>query len=198
MAKHLKKEALILFSKEIAQAVTGMTPGVMNYMGGRPKVSRSIHLQSFLLDKNLVSMGFDINNEKSLIPPYKKNNKIIINKTKIKFNSTVEGLNLDSSVPLINLAYARSGDKGDHANIGIIARKPEYLPFIKNENKTEAQRYYLDNPQSITTGKKLAIMDLPSGTSFENAVKVYQQGEYPRKHGGMVMRNYYDYEPRSI
>jgi len=41
-------------------------------------------------------------------------------------------------------------------------------------------------------------MDLPSGTSFENAVKVYQQGEYPRKHGGMVMRNYYDYEPRSI
>ena len=70
--------------------------------------------------------------------------------------------------------------------------------IIKNENKAEAQRYYLDNPQSITTGKKLAIMDLPSGTSFENAVKVYQQGEYPRKHGGMVMRNYYDYEPRSI
>jgi len=70
--------------------------------------------------------------------------------------------------------------------------------IIKNENKAEAQRYYLDNPQSITTGKKLAIMDLPSGTSFENAIKVYQQGEYPRKHGGMVMRNYYDYEPRSI
>tara|TARA_R100001443_G_scaffold72087_1_gene80187 strand:- start:88 stop:699 length:612 start_codon:yes stop_codon:yes gene_type:complete len=70
--------------------------------------------------------------------------------------------------------------------------------IIKNENKPETQRYYLDNPQSITTGKKLAIMDLPSGTSFENAVKVYQQGEYPRKHGGMVMRNYYDYEPRSI
>ncbi len=70
--------------------------------------------------------------------------------------------------------------------------------IIKNENKAEAQRYYLDNPQAITTGKKLAIMDLPSGTSFENAVKVYQQGEYARKHGGMVMRNYYDYEPRSI
>ena len=70
--------------------------------------------------------------------------------------------------------------------------------IIKNENKVKGQRYYLDNPQSITTGKKLAIMDLPSGTSFENAVKVYQQGEYPRKHGGMVMRNYYDYEPRSI
>ena len=61
--------------------------------------------------------------------------------------------------------------------------------IIKNENKTEAQRYYLDNPEAITTGKKLAIMDLPSGTSFENAVKVYQQGEYARKHGGRVMND---------
>ena len=47
-------------------------------------------------------------------------------------HSTVKSLHLDSSVPLMKIAYARSGDKGDHANIGIIARKPEYLPFIKN------------------------------------------------------------------
>ena len=32
---------------------------------------------------------------------------------------------------LINLAYARSGDKGDHANIGVIARDPEFLPYIR-------------------------------------------------------------------
>ena len=28
--------------------------------------------------------------------------------------------------------------------------------------------------------------------------KIYEGGEFARKHGGMVMRNYYDYEPRSI
>ena len=33
-------------------------------------------------------------------------------------------------VPLVKLAWARSGDKGDKSNIGIIARKPEYLPYI--------------------------------------------------------------------
>ena len=33
-------------------------------------------------------------------------------------------------VPLIKLAWGRSGDKGDKANIGIIARRPEYLPYI--------------------------------------------------------------------
>ena len=64
MAKHEKKEALILFSKEIAQAVTGMAAGVMNYMGGRPRVSRSIHLFSFLLNKNKVRVGVDFNDKK--------------------------------------------------------------------------------------------------------------------------------------
>ena len=33
-------------------------------------------------------------------------------------------------VPLIALAWGRSGDKGNKANIGIIARQPEYLPYI--------------------------------------------------------------------
>jgi hypothetical protein len=32
---------------------------------------------------------------------------------------------------LINVAYGRSGDKGDVCNIGIIARDPKYLPYIK-------------------------------------------------------------------
>ena len=31
---------------------------------------------------------------------------------------------------MIKLAWARSGDKGDKANIGVIARKAEYLPYI--------------------------------------------------------------------
>ena len=34
-------------------------------------------------------------------------------------------------VPLIKLAFARSGDKGNSANIGVIARNPEYTPYIK-------------------------------------------------------------------
>ena len=34
-------------------------------------------------------------------------------------------------VPLIQLAYARSGDKGDHSNVAIFARRPELLPYIE-------------------------------------------------------------------
>lgn len=34
-------------------------------------------------------------------------------------------------IQLIQLAHARSGDKGDAANVGVIARDAKYYPFLK-------------------------------------------------------------------
>ena len=34
-------------------------------------------------------------------------------------------------VQLLKICHARSGDKGDTGNVGLIARKPEYYPLIK-------------------------------------------------------------------
>ncbi|MBP1691655.1 MAG: Small uncharacterized protein [Bacteroidetes bacterium] len=33
-------------------------------------------------------------------------------------------------IQLIDIAHARSGDKGDAANVGVIARKDEYYPVL--------------------------------------------------------------------
>jgi hypothetical protein len=33
-------------------------------------------------------------------------------------------------IPLLRIAHARSGDKGDTVNIGLIALKPEYYPIL--------------------------------------------------------------------
>ena len=35
--------------------------------------------------------------------------------------------------PLLHLAHARSGDKGDTANVGLIALEPEYYPILLKE-----------------------------------------------------------------
>jgi hypothetical protein len=35
--------------------------------------------------------------------------------------------------PLLRLAHARSGDKGDTVNIGLIALRPEYYPLLERE-----------------------------------------------------------------
>lgn len=36
-------------------------------------------------------------------------------------------------VRLVDIAHARSGDKGDTANVGVIALKPEWFPVIERE-----------------------------------------------------------------
>jgi hypothetical protein len=36
-------------------------------------------------------------------------------------------------LPLLRLAHARSGDKGDTANIGLIALRPEYYAVLERE-----------------------------------------------------------------
>jgi len=38
---------------------------------------------------------------------------------------------------LIEIAHARSGDKGDTANVGVIARRPEYYPVLVRELTAE-------------------------------------------------------------
>jgi hypothetical protein len=58
----------------------------------------------------------------------------------------------DASVPLIALAWARSGDKGNLYNVGIIAREAEYLPYIRTalteENVAQWLRHTFDDPQN--------------------------------------------------
>lgn len=41
-------------------------------------------------------------------------------------------------VRLVRIAHARSGDKGDVANIGVIARDPQYYPIV--EERVTADR----------------------------------------------------------
>jgi hypothetical protein len=50
-----------------------------------------------------------------------------------------------AKVPLIKLAYGRSGDKGDCANIGIIARDPDYFPHLKRVLTEEAILEYMSH-----------------------------------------------------
>ena len=125
---HPKKEALVLFSREIAQAATGMAPGITGIVGGRPTVWPKIRLWSCLVPKNSVSVSVDIGGESSpvAVPTDGGFDESRLSVAEIPSSSE----NTDTTVPLVNLAWARSGDKGDHSNIGVVARKADYLPYI--------------------------------------------------------------------
>lgn len=47
-----------------------------------------------------------------------------------------------ATMPLRQLCWSRSGDKGNSSNIGLIARKPEYLPFLRHVVTNERVRNY--------------------------------------------------------
>lgn len=54
-------------------------------------------------------------------------------------------------VPLVRLCYGRSGDKGDVANIGIIARNPAHYPFLRSALTEEVVHRYLAHLVKGTT-----------------------------------------------
>ncbi|WP_421526170.1 acyclic terpene utilization AtuA family protein [Pseudomonas yamanorum] len=125
--RHPSKQALVLFAREIAQAATGMAPGLTGIVGGRPTVYPLIRLFSFLIDKSACQLQVDFLGERHAceLPGTEPLNTSIalIDPPKPQGRA-------DANVPLVKLAVARSGDKGNHSNIGVIAREPEYLPWI--------------------------------------------------------------------
>ena len=49
------------------------------------------------------------------------------------------------TVPLSKLAHARSGDKGDTSNIGVISLQPEYYPILLRELTAKRVKIHLGN-----------------------------------------------------
>ncbi|WP_166264175.1 acyclic terpene utilization AtuA family protein [Marinobacter caseinilyticus] len=125
---HPNKKALVLFSREIAQAATGMAPGITGIVGGRPTVWPKIRLYSCLVAKTEVSVAFDLQGQQRPVPVDIRSDFEPAPQAPEPPRESAPAT--DTTVPLIDLAWARSGDKGDHSNIGVIARRTEYLPFI--------------------------------------------------------------------
>lgn len=127
--RHPDKQALILFSREIAQAATGMAPGLTGIVGGRPTVYPLIRLFSFLIDKSTCELKIEIAGKRHACALAELDH-LDAAALPVPFEPPKAWGRADASVALVKLAVARSGDKGNHSNIGVMARQPEYLPWI--------------------------------------------------------------------
>jgi hypothetical protein len=150
--RHAKKEALILFSREIAQAATGMAPGLTGIVGGRPTVYPVIRLFSFLADKSHCSLDVELDGQRH---PVSLPELASFDPTALPAPVDLPAPSgvADSTVPLIKLAVARSGDKGNHSNIGVMARKPEYLAWIAAALSEAAVAEWMQHVFDGQTGK---------------------------------------------
>ena len=128
--RHEDARAVGIFLKEIMGAALATPPGLSLFTGaGRPKPSPVVRLFSFLVGwdaapARVTVEGRDIGFEAPAPPgPEAAPGPVMP-------PAAPEGAGGMTSRPLESLAFARSGDKGDAANIGVIARQPEYLPWI--------------------------------------------------------------------
>ncbi|MCF6263814.1 MAG: DUF1446 domain-containing protein [Xanthomonadales bacterium] len=147
--KHSDQKAIILLFKEITGMALASPAGLSGLGGGRPKPSPVVRLFSCTIPKNSLTVSVEIDGETSEIQIAKGQ---IFNPEIIERPALPSGLSAGemTTVPLIKLAWGRSGDKGNKANIGIVARKPEYLPYIVSAltEQVVAERFahFLDGP----------------------------------------------------
>lgn len=133
---HTQKAALELFAREIAPAGTSWSPGTTG-AEGRPSPAPAIKQFAFLLDKTRLRPLVQIGGQTIPVPvptgqaPVPAPERGIAEPAPPADAECVD-------VPLVRLAWARSGDKGDTSNIGVIARKPEWLPWLRAQ-LTEAR-----------------------------------------------------------
>jgi hypothetical protein len=137
--RHAKSEGAELFSKEFVGSGLSMSTGRCGLGAGRPSVSPIVRLHSFLIDKRKVDVTVRVAGERVALP-----HSVTVGDADRPPPQGVAAVELPPGrrieVPLIRLAVARSGDKGNDANIGVIARKPDYLPAIRAALTPEAVR----------------------------------------------------------
>jgi hypothetical protein len=167
---HPQKPALELFAREIAPAGTSWSPGTTG-ASGRPSPSPCIKQFAFLVAKSRLapSVTLDGRTWSVDIPapsePDGTHPAAAATSSSSRLPTAPSGTEVPASgiipaeahqgsrtVPLIALAYARSGDKGDTSNIGIIARRPEWLALLQAQVTEEA---VADHLAHLVRGKVL-------------------------------------------
>jgi hypothetical protein len=143
VAAHPNQSALVTFSREIAPSGTSWSPGTTSTGAGRPPVRPLIRPFSFLLPKTAVSVQVEVAGERmpAAIPAH--SGAPAAART-VAAAPAAYAWPEEERVPLrlVEIAWGRSGDKGDLSNIGLIARRPEWLPLLWECVTPEVVRNY--------------------------------------------------------
>ncbi|XP_061440494.1 uncharacterized protein LOC133364236 [Rhineura floridana] len=145
---HKQKKAVEIFSREIAPAGTGMAPGLTGIVGGRPKVSPVLKPFFFLYPKQNVKIDIFMNGQHVEIfeEDLSFTSDAAISHDETPSQEELKDLPSGPHVyRLEDLAYTRSGDKGNSANIGVVARHPLYYPYLKKALTAQAIEGYFQH-----------------------------------------------------
>jgi hypothetical protein len=130
-ARHAAKPALDLLAREITPSATSMAQGITGFAAGRPSPSPVVRLFSLLVDRTLAPARVMLD---GVAVPFEEQRidaeagagggEVAPASAAASASQPAPAGEATERVPLMRIAHARSGDKGDMANIGVIARSP--------------------------------------------------------------------------
>lgn len=111
-----------------------MAPGLTAVVSGRPKPTPLLQFFSYLTPKESIEVQIELStgHKEKYQPPAQQTcsstSSVENPESEKQSNPNLVG---NSTYSLAQLAFLRSGDKGDTCNIGVIARTPEIYPALK-------------------------------------------------------------------
>ncbi len=141
VVQHPDPKALDTFARELGSVGLSFAQGTAGLIGGRPKATPVVRLFTFLIDKaRLPAPSVRIGDAPAIeVPVTVPAEALRANSALLAAESTptpASSLAKDTEpmvdVPLIRVAHARSGDKGDLSNIAIICRQPSFMDHLRS------------------------------------------------------------------
>lgn len=128
VADHADQEGAQLLVREQGSAISHMSPGTtLGLAGGVRPVQR---IAGFLLPKTVVSQQVTVDGEPIRFSVSTDAQDRSLHAPVPPLPAVAQDADARETVPLVKLAWARSGDKGNLFNVAVIARNPAWLPYI--------------------------------------------------------------------
>jgi hypothetical protein len=130
-ARHRDREALRILADEIAPMGL-VAQGMTGLFAGRPRPAPVVRLQHLLVEKSRVRPRVELDGEMVEVEVAQGVEREAAGGDPLP---EVEPPPLENgvTVPLRRIAWGRSGDKGNDANVGLIARRPEFAEPIRDQ-----------------------------------------------------------------
>ncbi|WP_181780219.1 acyclic terpene utilization AtuA family protein, partial [Pseudonocardia pini] len=185
--KHAEKAALEIFAQEFAPFAL-VAQGMTGVFAGRPRVAPSIAVHHLLVEKAEtpvhVLIGDSDATERTIDVEIAPGSPDAVTSTPLLPESPAptEG----RTVPLVEIAVARSGDKGNLANIGVLARRPEFAEVIRSQVTAErvAAHFAHLNPVGVRRwsvpglgGLNIVLDEVLGGTGGTSTLRYDPQGK---------------------
>ena len=147
--RHREKNALEIFAREFA-TMGLVAQGLSGLFAGRARVAPVYKVLHLLVPKSKVPLTIDMGGKAHPAEVFAGVPGAATETPQMAEPAAASDPHDTVVVPLIAIAWARSGDKGDKANIGVIARRPEFAAVLR-EQVTCARvahlfRHYLKGP----------------------------------------------------